>query len=420
MRLSLWLLFLCLSAVSPLQSVEKPELRALLPDDFWESDPSLRIQMGGSAVGGAGTPSAFYLAARDALTKSGAPEKAWLELSFHPNLCVRVVGLAALAESGSPAAIPRLRELLTSREGETGMTVGCLSSKLFESLIAFQFLTNTEFLCLRRQTPLLPQKEALALALEVLYRDECAGARELQFHLENIPAPAALVARALAAGRLRLRMDALSAAAPALQPHQLVKAAGRLQPQLATPFLLEILHDPNASTDSRLAAASALARQQSRAQAFVERDALFAGKDALDGLGAGLWGTALTKLSHSDWHWHYPRWPVAAENAPTCGRLVPDDSIPAWSAWALEPERPGNKEPFVTSWEKVPAFLGQYTGVYAHWSADWNAFGDTLYRLELRLRHVEEYGGREIEDDKVRDAVLQAVLKAEQARPDKK
>jgi hypothetical protein len=154
----------------------KPEIRRLLPDDFWDSDPALRVHLGGDAVGGGGTPSAFYLAAVAALDK-GPDEAACMEMTRHPNMCVRVVGLAGLAQRGSPAGVARLRGLLTSREGETGMPGGCIPGKIRESAVAWHFLTDTGFLCSRRKTPLLSEKDTLCLALEVLFRDECAGGR---------------------------------------------------------------------------------------------------------------------------------------------------------------------------------------------------------------------------------------------------
>ena len=136
-----------------------PEIRRLLPDEFWLPDPEDRMKLGGSAVGSSGSPSAFFSAAVEAMDYGGASESEYMEMSWHPHLCVRTVGAAGLAKIGSPAGIVRLRALLASRESEHGMPCGCIPARIRESGIAWHFLTGTGYLCCRRQTPLLAEKE---------------------------------------------------------------------------------------------------------------------------------------------------------------------------------------------------------------------------------------------------------------------
>lgn len=276
----------------------RPEVRRLLPEEFWSTDPLDRVIIGGDAVKSAGQPSPFYTAAVAALDNAGATEREFLEMTRHPHYPVRVVGMAGLAREGSSFGIDRLKQLLTSREGEDGYPGGCLSARIYESAVAWRFLAETRYLCCRRTTPLLPEKEAIALALDVLARDECAGAREPEWRNEETGPVARFLAGKVTSGKLALHLSALRAAAPGMQMHQLIKAAGRLPSQLCTPFLIEMLHAPDDIPAYRkLAAASALARNSYYTPGRLEHDAFIAAAKSLnDHLNHEPWGDRFASL----------------------------------------------------------------------------------------------------------------------------
>ena len=201
------------SGVFSLRAEEKvtvrPEVRKLLLEDYWELNPEYPVPLGGSEVGGAATPPAFHHDAMKALKDPDAEETEWMEMSRHPNLCVRLVGLAGLSGTGSPLAVARLKECLGSPDCQVGLPGGCLTGDIRESFAAWYFLTDTDYLCCPRKKPLLSKKESLSLALEVLYRDDCASLRESEYNPGDSSPPVRLLLSEITAGRLVPGMAAL-------------------------------------------------------------------------------------------------------------------------------------------------------------------------------------------------------------------
>jgi hypothetical protein len=134
--------------------------------------------------------------------------------------------------------------------------------------------------------------------------------------------------------------------------------------------------------------------------------------DELNRLAPGLWGGAFTRMESSGFSFSSAVWPVT--NPLKHGYCAGDVIVP-WTAWALEPDRPGDKPPWVESWNDVTACVHDNINNYTLWNADWNAFGDTLYRLELFTRHEGEYGERNVEPEPARLALLKAVQEAQKA-----
>jgi formylglycine-generating enzyme required for sulfatase activity len=397
--------------VTPEHGTVRPEVRRLLPDSFWSTDPLDRILPGGSAIGGAGAPSAFYTAAVEALDKGGVGEREFLELTRHPHFPVRIVGMAGLAREGSGFGIDRLKQLLSSREGEDGYPGGDGTARIYESAVAWHFLAETGYLCCRRTTPLLPEKEAIALALDVLARDECAGAREPEWDSQESGPVARFLAGKITSGKLTLNLPGLRAAAPGMQIHQLIKAAGRLPAQLCTPFLIEMLHAPDVIPPyHKLAAASALARNSYHTPGRLEHDAFVAATKSLnDKLNHEPWGDRFSSLYSLSWERLPTRWPEQKLDSVSDADYQ-EFLLPVWTSWALNAPRRTDARPVCSSWVTLAAALEDSDWVRAQLARqDWSAFRDTLYRLELKARFLGQYDAREIEPEPARVAVLSAL-----------
>ncbi len=423
------LLFLCVmssrlragevgSPLSPASSQEvSPRIRRLLPEIFWKGGEDGGLVLAGRSSGGS---TLFYSAAVEALDKGGAGNREFLAMSRHPSLAVRVVGMAGLAREGTEFGLKRLRELLASRESAPGLREDGREVTVYESAVAWHFLTGTGYLCCRRVTPLLEEKEALAFALEVLSRDEWAGAREPSYKGEAVTAPAAFIMERIKSGKLALTIESLRMAAPDLPMEQLVKAAGRLPAEVSAPFLRGLLHDGKDQVTSYagLAAASALDRQLVETGGKADPAEFLKWRDTLVKCCPESRDEGLFVFDPAEWRKHSVRWPEALRE-PSDGE---NSVFPAWAALALcEPEA-GDTRPLVSSTEALTASLEKRDLLEADWNfKKWNAFRDTLFRLELRVCRTGRKGEREFQPESARLALLRAVRRCEPgsiSRPD--
>ncbi len=379
--------------------VAKPDITRLLPGMFLEDHPAAPVVLGGRG-------SAFYAAAVEVLDKTGTGNLEFLEMSRHPSLYVRVAGMAGLAREGTAFGIKRLRELLASRESAPGLLEDGREVTIYESAIAWHFLTGTGYLCCRRTTPLLEEKEALVLALEALSRDNWAGAREPSYKGDTVSAPAAFIMERIKSGKLALTVESLRKVDPDAGMDELVKAVGRMPLSVAAPFLKEVLRDDNdqVTNSARLAAESALEWHLVEPGSTVDRAALL---HARGSLSKSFGDSAVTVLDPANWRAQAFRWPEGMNVSPGQRR---NPFFPIWAAWALHEPASGDTRPLVSSVEALATSVKNSREQLSeiHFNS-WSAFRDTLFRLELRARHVDRHGEREFKPESARQSLLEAV-----------
>jgi hypothetical protein len=164
--------------------------------------------------------------------------------------------MLALAQASGKESIPTLKAHLNDRAVIIYQPAGCSSERTTVGGFARSLLFNTHALDdPRPSTPLLPERELIALDIEILARDSTTG-----IHAEA----ATGLTEAVSARTVLLRLGVLAEFVPHLQEYEIIKAIGHLEPGLRRRiFLLECLHDKTLDLGSRLAAASALTNDTS-------------------------------------------------------------------------------------------------------------------------------------------------------------
>ena len=315
----------------------------------------------GAAVSDDGRPGRFYLLSKRILAQGDAALFARLAADERP--VTRAMGLYCLARTEGAKAAATLRQHLGDRGRIEYMPGGCLVWTTTVGAFARELLLNADCIAWREggPRPLVPEKEHLALELDVLARDECTDLHEN-------------AARAVRDAEPPLDRRKLAALCPGLEAWQVVKALGRTtpRPELRA-FLQRCLKDADLDAAARRAAASALTRDPS--------DASLA---ALRGFGeARFVADAEARRAHDA-----RMAPVRAETTWRGMERIRKKVVLAFTAehpLAL-PELEGRRSLAILGHQDVRAALvGSFVRIAGRapdFAEPWDTYGDVRFRLE--------------------------------------